>query len=236
MGSGAIYDIILCMPRINRIDIGGEIYHITNRANARIQIFDNPKDYQLFEEVLNEAKERTHMCIYAYCIMPNHWHLVVSPKESGDLQKFMGWLTMTHTQRWHASHKTIGSGHLYQGRYKSFLVQSNNYFLQLCRYVERNPLRARLVKNAENWKWSSFWRRERGTKQQKKLLNIWPITITKNYKEWVNTREDKEELKEIRYSVNKGKPFGNDRWVVKIINKFKLDSTLRNPGRPKKGS
>lgn len=224
------------MPRINRIDIGGEIYHVINRANARVQIFDNPKDYQLFEEVLEEAKERTNISIYVYCIMPNHWHLVVSPKEDGDLQKFMAWLTMTHTQRWHASHKTIGSGHLYQGRYKSFLVQSNNYFLQLCRYVERNPLRAKLVKKAKNWKWSSLWRREKGTKEQKKLLNTWPVTRPKDYSEWINTQENDEELKEIRYSVNKGKPLGGDRWVDRVINKFKLYSTLRNPGRPKKGS
>ncbi len=224
------------MPRTNRIDIGGEIYHIINRANARMKIFDNPKDYQLFENVLSEAKKRTNMRIYAYCIMPNHWHFVVSPEENGDLQKFMGWLTMTHTQRWHAAHNTIGSGHLYQGRYKSFLVQSNEYFLQLCRYVERNPLRAKLVKKGENWKWSSLWRRENGTEQQKKLLNAWPVEIPADYKEWVNTREGGEELKEIRYSINKGKPFGRDTWVDRTATKFDLASTLRNPGRPKKGS
>ena len=92
------------MPRANRVDVGGEIYHVINRANARMQIFSNPKDYILFEKVLTEAQEKTGVRIYAYCIMPNHWHLVVSPIEDGDLSKFVGWLTMTHTQRWHVAH------------------------------------------------------------------------------------------------------------------------------------
>jgi putative transposase len=224
------------MPRSNRVDIGGEIYHVINRANARMQIFNNAKDYMLFENVLTEAHERTGVIIYSYCIMPNHWHLVVSPMEDGDLSKFVGWLTMTHTQRWHVAHKTIGSGHLYQGRYKSFLVQSSDYFLQLCRYVERNPVRAKLVKRAENWQWSSLWRRESGSVEQKKLLKPWILNIPKNYLDWVNERESEEVLSTVRYSVNKGKPYGSEQWSDRMVDTFKLSSTLRPSGRPKKGS
>src|SRR3989344_1043301 len=143
------------MPRASRVDIGGLVYHVINRANARAQIFRTDKDYRLFESALEEAKDLTDMRILVYCLMPNHWHLVLYPRQDGDLQRFMTWLTMTHTRRWHVAHRTIGSGHLYQGRYKSFLVQTNEYFLQLCRYVERNPLRAKLVTKAEQWRWSS---------------------------------------------------------------------------------
>ncbi|MBU3942870.1 transposase, partial [Patescibacteria group bacterium] len=148
------------MPRTNRIDIANIPYHVINRANARIQIFDEDRDYKLFEEVLEEAKEKFDMGILSYCIMPNHWHLVLYSKTDGNLQLFMRWLSMTHTRRWHSQHKSIGSGHLYQGRYKSFLVQEDDYLLQLFKYVERNPLRAKLVNKAEDWKWSSLWRRE----------------------------------------------------------------------------
>jgi len=224
------------MPRANRVDVGGEIYHVINRANARMQIFSNPKDYILFEKVLTEAQEKTRVRIYAYCIMPNHWHLVVSPIEDGDLSKFVGWLTMTHTQRWHVAHKTIGSGHLYQGRYKSFLVQSNNYFLQVCRYVERNPVRAKLTKRSEDWEWSSLWRREEGSADQNKLLALWPHDVPAQYLDWVNEKETENDLNATRYSVNKGKPFGSKVWTNRMVDTFKLSGTLRGSGRPKKGS
>lgn len=145
------------MPRIKRVDVGGEIYHVINRANARVQIFDGDSDYKQFESILEEAVEKFDMRLLAYCIMPNHFHLVLYPKMDGDLSKFIGWLTNTHTRRWHTTKQTMGHGHLYQGRYKSFLCQKDNHLLALLRYVERNAKRAGLVKKAEYWKWSSAW-------------------------------------------------------------------------------
>jgi hypothetical protein len=88
------------------------------------------------------------MRLLAYCLMPNHFHLLVWPRADGDLSQFLRWLTVTHTQRWHAHHRTAGTGHLYQGRFKSFPVQSDEHFLTVCRYVERNALRANLVGRA----------------------------------------------------------------------------------------
>lgn len=224
------------MPRTTRIDVGGIVYHVINRANARMKIFDRDEDYILFEKVLEEAKEKFDVRILAYCIMPNHWHLILYPKNDGDLQKFMGWLSMTHTQRWHSHHRTAGSGHLYQGRYKSFLVQTNQYLLQLFRYVERNALRAKLVKKAENWRWTSLYRRENGSEKQKKLLGEWPIDTPKNYLYLVNEPHTNTEMESLRYCVNKGKPYGSLAWTRKMIDAFKLESTLRGRGRPKKGS
>lgn len=224
------------MPRVNRIDVGDVIYHVINRSNAGIQIFNKDIDYVLFENVLKEARDKFYMRILSYEIMPNHWHLVLYPKQDGDLQKFMGWLSMTHTQRWHSEHKTIGKGHLYQGRYKSFIVQTDKYLLQLFRYVERNALRAKLVKKAEDWKWSSLYRREKGSVEQKKLLSKWPIEMPVNYIRIVNEIQVNTELEALRYSLNKGKPYGSDDWTNGIVDKYKLNATLRNPGRPKKGS
>lgn len=201
-----------------------------------MKIFNKNPDYLFFENVLEEAKDKFDMRILSYEIMPNHWHLVLYPKQDGDLQKFMGWLSMTHTQRWHSQHGTIGRGHLYQGRYKSFIIQSDKYLLQLFRYVERNALRSKLVKRAEDWKWSSLYRREKGSIKQQKLLSKWPIEMPKNYIKLVNEPQTNTELETLRYSVNKGKPYGSDHWIDKMIDRFKLGATLRNPGRPKKGS
>ena len=160
------------MARATRNAIGGYVYHCLNRANAQIKIFKTDKDYRLFEDILKEGVEKFNMQLLAYCIMPNHWHLVLYPQHDGDLSLFMGWITNTHTKRWHTLHNTIGTGHLYQGRYKSFLVQNDNHFLTLVRYVERNARKANLVQKAEEWRWGSAYLRKYGTEKQRKFLNI----------------------------------------------------------------
>ena len=113
------------------------MYHALNRANARTPIFETDEDYAAFERVLALAVTRHDMRLLAYCVMPNHFHLLLWPRADGDLSAFMRWTTLTHTQRWHARRRTAGSGHLYQGRFKSFPVQSDEHFLTVCRYVER---------------------------------------------------------------------------------------------------
>ena len=223
------------MPRPQRTDVGNYVYHALNRANNRVQIFDKYKDYKLFENILEEAKEKFDMRILAYCIMPNHWHLILYPKKDGDLSKFMSWVTNTHTRRWHSIKETIGQGHLYQGRYKSFIVQENEYLLQLFKYIEGNPLKAKLVEKAEDWKWSSLWRREQEDVEQRKLLDEWPINVPENYIDLVNISQKDIKVESLKYSISKGKPYGFETWVNKMIDNFNLGSTLRNPGRPKKG-
>ena len=222
------------MSRIERVDVGNQIYHVINRSNSRVKIFDNDKDYKDFENILEEAKEKYNMRILAYCIMPNHWHLLLFPRNDGDLSKFMGWLTNTHTRRWHTSKKTIGHGHLYQGRYKSFLCQNDFHFLALVRYVERNAKRAKLVRQAQEWKWSSVWRRIYGTENQKKVLSSWPVVMQSDYLKYLNEPQKEEEIDIIKRSIIKNIPFGSDVWCNVIVKKFKLEQTLRGVGRPKK--
>ena len=137
------------MGRPLRAAEGGYVYHVLNRANARMTIFADDGDYEAFERVLVEAVERTGTRLLSYSVMPNHWHLVVWPRKDGELSRFVGWLTLTHTQRWHAHRHSTGSGHVYQGRFKSFPVAEDEHFFTLTRYVERNALRANLVKRAE---------------------------------------------------------------------------------------
>ena len=224
------------MPRIPRVDIKDEIYHVINRANARLPIFFNEKDYLLFDSILVEGKTKFDMRILAYCLMPNHFHLVLWPMEDGDLQRFMQWVTLTHTQRWHSQNKTIGTGHLYQGRYKSFLIQKDNHLLSAIRYVERNPLRAKLVTKAENWDHSSLHKRLFCSSEEKELLCKWPIEEPDNYLDFVNIPMTPEEENSIRYSVNRGKPFGTDDWSIKMIHKYDLHSSVRSRGRQTKGT
>ena len=226
------------MARIPRRAVGDEIYHIINRANGREQIFQKEKDYEAFEKILFEAKERCPMRILSFCIMPNHWHFVLYPKKGEDLSNFMRWVTHTHTQRYHAHYNSIGYGHVYQGRFKSFPIEKDNHFLQVCRYVERNPLRAGLVQKAEDWRWSSLWVQERGTDKQKSLLFPWPVEKPNAYLEWVNTlqKDEEEKLEKIRHSIKRGSPLGRDNWIKMIAEKLGLISTLKPRGRPKKGT
>ena len=96
------------------------------------------------------------MRIAAFCLMPNHWHLILWPHGDGDTSAFMRWLTVTHSTRYHAHYHTAGQGHLYQGRFKAFPIQTNHYLRTAWRYIERNPVRAKLVERAEAWPWSSL--------------------------------------------------------------------------------
>jgi putative transposase len=222
------------MSRAPRVDIADTPYHVINRANARLQIFFKEEDYKLFESILAEGVERYGMRLLAYCLMPNHFHLVLYPKKDGDVQKFMQWVTLTHTQRWHARHKTIGSGHLYQGRYKSFIVEQDKHLLSVIRYVERNPLRAKLVKRAETWLFSSAARH--ANSKSAAWLAQWPIPKPSDYLSFLNTPLTAQEQESIRYSVNHGKPYGSDAWSDTMIERFGLASTTRSRGRPGKGT
>ncbi|MCE9554667.1 MAG: transposase [Planctomycetes bacterium] len=118
------------------------IYHVINRGVGRQQLFFQDGDYEAFERVIAETLEKRPMRILSYCLMPNHWHFVLWPEKEGDLGRFMQRLTVTHVTRWQKNYHCVGFGHAYQGRFKSFPVQADNYFYQVVRYVERNALRA----------------------------------------------------------------------------------------------
>ena len=222
------------MGRPERVNTGGLVYHLLNRANARLPIFEKDEDYAAFERVLDEAVARVEMRLLAYCVMPNHWHLVLWPRHDGDLSKFVGWLTLTHTQRWHAHRHSVGCGHVYQGRFKSFLVGQDEYFLTVCRYVERNALRAELCLRAEDWRWSSLWRLLRGDREAKELLSAWPVERPAAWRRFVNRAQTDAELDRLRRSARRGQPFGSAAWTQQMVERFGLESTLRDRGRPRK--
>ncbi len=222
------------MPRPNRAAEGGLIYHALNRANALLEIFDTDEDYAAFEEVLAQVVARQDMRLLAYCLMPNHFHLVLWPRADVNLSRFMRSLTQTHAQRWHAHHGTAGTGHLYQGRYRSFPVQLDEHFLTLCRYVERNALRAKLVKRAEDWRWSSLWSRRAKGRSERPALTPWPIGRPGDWVSRVNRPFGPDEEEAVRRSIQRGQPFGSPPWQVEVAARLGLESALRPRGRPRK--
>lgn len=221
------------MARQPRIDIPNTPYHVINRAIGRLKIFKTDKDYQRFIDILGEVKEKIGTQILAFTIMPNHWHLVLFPKHEGDMQKFMHFLTNAHTRHVHTQTKTIGTGPLYQGRYKSFIVGTDTHLLSVIKYVERNPVRAGLVKRVEEWRWGSAWIRLRGTAKQKQLLSEGPVPLPQQYRAWVNGEEKDDMVNVLRTSVNKGTPFGQSEWVQAMVDTHSLRYTQRGTGRPK---
>ena len=171
------------------------------------------------------------MRLLAYCVLSNHWHLVVWPFQDGDLSEYLRWLTVTHTQRWHAHYHTAGTGALYQGRFKSFPVQEDEHLLAVCRYVERNPLRANLVPQAETWRWGSLWHRVHGTADS--FLDPWPMSIPAGWLEHINAPQSELELESLRRCVVRGSPFGEAGWRMAAAEKLGLLSTLKPRGRPR---
>jgi len=221
------------MGRPHRAAEGGYVYHVLNRANARLTIFEDEADYEAFERVLIEAVERAETRLLAYCLMPNHWHLVVWPYQDGELSRFVGWLTLTHTQRWHAHRHSAGCGHVYQGRFKSFPIQEDDHFYAVARYVERNALRANLARKAQQWRWGSLFRWQRNSAEDRQLLAAWPLPRQAGWIEHVNAPQTELELLAVRRSVQRGMPFGDEGWTQRAVRRLGLESTLRPRGRPK---
>jgi putative transposase len=159
--------------------------------------------------------------------------LIVWPQKDGELSRFVGWLTLTHTQRWHAHRRSSGSGHLYQGRFKSFPIQENEHFYTVARYVERNAVRAKLVRRAEQWPYSSLWRWLRSSTDDKALLAAWPLARKPGWIDHVNSPQTEAELQAVRRCVKRGSPFGDESWNEHTARRLGLESTLRPRGRPK---
>lgn len=213
------------------------MFHVLNRAVGRMTLFEKAGDYEAFERVLIHTCGRVPgVSLLSYCIMPNHWHLLVRPKRAGELSDFMRLLTVTHTQRYHAHYHTSGTGPLYQGRYKSFPIEDELYFMTAARYVEQNALRAGLVGRAEDWRWGSLAVRRSGPEEVAAVLRDWPVPggVPPGWLRTVNAPLPMKEVEVLRVSVQRGRPYGAAAWVDATASKFGVESSLRAPGRPRR--
>ena len=217
------------MPRRRRNAMGGYVYHVLNRSVRRATLFRTEYDYQAFLQVMEEARQAVPIRLLSYCLMPNHWHLVLWPREDDELSRYMQWLTLTHTKRWHKFHATTGTGPIYQGRFKSFPVEQDEHFYTVCRYAERNPLRAGLVEQAEHWKWSSLW--SRTEESYSVSLDPWPLPLNCGWRDYVNEVVSESELAALGQSSQRGKPYGSEAWCQQTARLLGLESTLRRRGR-----
>jgi putative transposase len=196
-----------------------------------MQLFDRPGDYADFLDLFAAAQSRIAMRCLAYCLMPNHFHFVLWPRQDHELSAFMFWLTAKHSWRWHAAHGTRGTGPVYQGRFKSLPVSADDHFLRLCRYVERNPARAGLVATAEDWPWSSL--AQRLGRSRAVRLEEWPVQRPNGWTELVNA-EDARETEGIRDLVRRNAPYGPELWRELLAPRLGLQRSLRPIGRPRK--
>jgi putative transposase len=225
------------MPRVGRKAPGGFVYHVLNRGNGRRRLFHKPGDYDAFVRLVGHYRAQTSMRVLGFCLMPNHWHLVLHPKSDGDLSAFMLRMTTAHVRRLMAHYTNNAGGHLYQGRFKSFPVQDDAHLLTALRYVEANPVRAKLVRRGRDWKWSSLHARVRGECggiPADKLLDEWPVDRPGDWEKRVDEPVTAEQSEEFLQSLNRGRPLGDPRWTAKTADRLGLQFTLRPRGRPAK--
>jgi len=229
------------MPRLLRIITPNLPFHILNRGNNRQIIFLDEADFVHFIDLLKRFKRELRFKLYHFCLMPNHTHFVMEPTNESSLPKIMLKLTLAQTRYFNGKYK--GVGHVWQGRYKSSLIDKDNYFIWCGLYTELNPVRAGLVRNPEDWKFSSF--RYYGVGEEnsltENLIDIDPYYLelgasteerSKKYLENMQSVIREDFLSNLRKGLDQG-IFGRESFVREAKEKFKIGS-LRPGGRPRK--
>ncbi len=228
------------MPRPLRPIADGLIYHVINRGNNRQAVFRKAGDFQAFLDALANLKERKPFDLFGYCLLKNHFHLLIRPLET-TISRLVQSLLVSHTQRYHKHHHS--GGHVWQGRFKSPIVQDDEHVLTVLRYIEANPLRAGIVADAGDYRWSSY--RVHGLGETSELVSPLVTYDRLSPSRAVRRRKWAEKvhqpLKEalagaVRRSVETGLPYGDQSWVTRLASKLNLDLTIRPRGRPRKGS
>jgi putative transposase len=215
------------MPRIPRGHLPGLAYHVLNRGNGRATIFHKDADYRAFCDLLVAAKQKFPVSLLGFCVLPNHFHLVLQPETPSALSGFMQWWLTSHVRRYHRHYHS--SGHVWQGRFKSFPIQTDAHLLTVLRYVLLNPVRANLVTRAERWPWSSL--------NPAYPPDPWPVEAPVDWAlRWLATPLPDEDLNQIRTCVNRQAPYGASDWVTQTASALGLHATLRPRGRPPKPS
>jgi putative transposase len=226
------------MPRPLRPIDDGLVYHVINRGNNRQDVFHKPEDFQAFLHALMDLKARRPFALYGYCLMNNHFHLLIRPT-GASISRIMQSLLVSHTQRYHKHYRS--GGHVWQGRFKSPVIQHDEHLLAVLRYIEANPLRARIVRRAENYLWSSY--RVHGLGEVDELvdslvhyeeLSPLPKVRQRKWAEKVHQPMEEAHLDAIRRSSATGLPYGDPTWVKRLAKRLDLDLTIRPRGRPRK--
>ncbi len=191
------------MPRQPRVYPDGLAFHVFNRGNKRARIFLGTADYDTFLDAMARAAEQTEMRLLSFTLMTNHWHLVLWPRKCADMSRYMQKLMNRHLRVYQRHHGTAGTGHVYQGRFKSVPIEDERQLLTVCRYVNANPVRAGLVDRAEAWPWSDI--SSPATRNGTPLISEWPCPRPSNWLELVNTPLGDDALKPIRKAMRRAR-------------------------------
>ena len=229
------------MGRLPRLIADGLVYHALNRGNNRAGVFQEPADYRQFLHALAQTRERYPFRLYAYCLMSNHFHLVLEPADGQSISRILQSLTVAHTWHYHKSAQT--SGHVWQGRFKSPAIEGDEHLLTVMRYVEANPRRAGLVADLADYPWSSY--RVHALGESSLLVAeapVWPSLGRSEgsrqayWRKWLHLPLSEKELAALRRSVTTGRPFGGPAWVEQTAAQLGIDLTPRRRGRPRKAA
>lgn len=194
------------MPIRPRADHDGPTYHVVNRAVFGQLLYQDFGEYLAYIRLLTWALTSSPVELFAFCLMPNHLHLLLRTPEESDMSQFMHRLTMTHALRLRGWRGSRGRGAVYQSRYKASLVANDSYFYRAVRYVERNPVRAKFVERVEDWMWSSA---SPVAELQGIRLAAWPLPRPVDWQSYVNEVEPQQQLDFMRLRVQRREPFAD---------------------------
>lgn len=226
------FPIIISIPRIARLCEEEYPHHITQRGNNKGQVsFDN-EDRRFYLDVLKRYIDKYGLKIWAYCLMGNHVHILAVPKGASSLAKGIGGANLLYTQ--YVNRKYNRSGRLWQNRFFSTIVEEEPYLWAVTRYIERNPVRAKLVKEAEEYEWSSARAHVLGVKDDVLAENDWlDEKEMKSYREFLR-KDDNKVNRSIRLATSTGRPLGSEDFMKKLEKMFERDILPKKGGRPKK--
>jgi putative transposase len=226
------------MPRPLRPIDDRLVYHVINRGNNRAAVFFDDGDYAAFLKAIGDLKRRRPFALYGYCLMTNHVHLLIRPVET-PISRLMQSLLVSHTQRYHRCHHS--SGRVWQGRFKSPVIQDDEHLLTVLRHIEANPLRAQMVETASDYPWSSFAAHWLGRPDPLRdsiplyeSLAKPPATRQRRWSAFVHQTPPDDELTALRRSTQTSLPLGATDWVTQLSRHLGLDLTIRPRGQPRK--
>lgn len=227
------------MARRTRLFIRDMPYHVIQRGNNRNSIFFCENDYSFFLSVLQEAKMKHPCFIYSYCLMPNHFHLLIQPREKDNISLLMKLLGAKYVHYVNKYYNRTGT--LWEGRFKCSLIDQEPYFYTCLHYIEMNPLRAGIVNSPELYRWSSYRVRAFGEKSLLVDTDPWYNSLGSdkesrgaNYRRLFRNLIPEATLKLIRETTNRGVLLGREGFKEKIESAINKEIVIRQPGRPRK--
>jgi len=216
------------MPRIARIVAEGHPHHIVQRGNNKQAVFFDSEDKRFYLELLKKYSAECGNVVHAYCLMNNHVHILATPEHDDSLARAMQKLSLRFTQ--HINKKYKRTGRLWECRFHSSVVDKEGYLWTVCRYIERNPVRAKIVSKPSQYEWSSASKNRRSDI----VKSVWSEAEKQEYTDYLNGPEDKDQIDVIKKQTYSGKPIGSSKFIDHMAKILKMDLNVKPRGRPRK--